>query len=631
MNLFQSNYYIDKSSNTFADNLAAFGLAFVLNGIVADQSAGRSRITLEDQGSVIAVHCEPSLRPEWVEQCAFFSGASFLVTVDNKTKQKVVKGTKLALNNFAGVGSDVIVDYEVEKQNRAEFFAWRDALSPEDKKRAVNGQLSGPTAPHPDWDVFRAINPAALQGYNALMAEWWRGQAAFPELIKALLRMTAQTPNDLDGAETDWNKICKAQGWDKPKDATALQLLNPSQGKGVNSPKAEWRDPNNVKGFWLLEWLKAVGLFQAGLTRIVANPSDPRNAKDRKTYALMPVRVEWGMHQAVMSDFRQAMMGSATAIKLDIFVALRYTQAFLKHYEEARVEDFEAELLNRRPGDLVGGLQMAFYKNLGNSAAVMNIASINLPGWVRPRSRDDLAQLRSALDEHLIIVRNLDETRGEQFNLLNSYRDFLSANDLTPFFEFTTAYSGFIISQYERRKYVRPFTTTTLEVIFMNHDDPQQTFSQIVANEGFKNVAYAIRHSTVIPQGQSTRFKQGKGKKPVVDVRYGLGQQLARKSAYPAEFLAEAAEFIHLYNAENAQLRENKREPFRKNVTTTDIDALTALVDQFGSKVVCNMLVAYGYAREPYEAKQDAPASEVDADLVDTVAADSDSPDDSAE
>ena len=537
-----------------------------------------------------------------------------------------MKGTKLALKDFSGVSENATVDYEVQKQSNQQYFEWRKALSGEDKKLAAGGQLSGPTAPHPDWDVFRAINPAALQGYNALMSEWWRGQAAFPELIKALLHMTAQTPNDLDGAETAWNKICTARGWDKPKDATALQLLNPAQGKGANSPKAEWREPNNVKGFWLLEWLKVVGLFQAGLTRIVANPSDPRNAKDRKTYALMPVRVEWGMHQAVMSDFRQAMMRKETAIKLDIFAALRYTQAFLKHYEEARVEDFEAELLNRRPGDLVGGLQMAFYKNLGNSAAVMNIASINLPGWVRPRSHDDLAQLRSALDEHLVIVRNLDETRGDQFNLLNRYRDFLSANDLAPFFDFTTAYSGFIISQYERRKYVRPFTTTTLEVIFMNHDDPQQTFSQIVADEGFKNVAYAIRHSTVVPQG-----RKAKGNKPPVDVRYGLGQQLARKSAYPADFLAEIAEFIHLYNAENAQLRESKREPFRKNVTTADIDALTALVDQFGSRVVCNMLVAYGYAREPYEAKQDAPASEGDTDLVDTEVADSDSPDDSVE
>ena len=90
-----------------------------------------------------------------------------------------------------------------------------------------------------------------------------------------------------------------------------------------------------------------------------------------------------------------------------------------------------------------------------------------------------------------------------------------------------------------------------------------------------------------------------------MDIRYGLGQQLVRKAAYPAEFLAELTEFLHLYNAENAQLRENNRNPFRKNVATTDIEAITELVDRFGSKVVCNMLVAYGYAREPFESKDE--------------------------
>jgi len=589
MNLFQSIYQIDKSSNTFADNLAAFGLAFVLNAIARD----RAQIRLEDHGHTFAVVCEPAIRAEWVAGCNFFVGAPFLITYDKKAQKEVIKGTTLSPADVPEEG-DLVVDYEAEKEIRQRFFEWRNGLPAEERKKAARGELvQGLPAPHPDWDVFRAINPGSLQGYNSLMAEWWRGQRAFPDLLKVLLQMTAQTPNDLDGAERAWNGICKARGLPKPKDATAIQLLNPAQGKGINSAKTRWRGPNNVKGFWLLEWLKAVGLFHGGLTRTVANPADPRNAKDRKTFVLMPVHLEWGTHQAVMKDFRQGMTGSATAIKLDILAALRYTQALLKHYEGARANDLAAELWGKWPGDLVSGMQTAFYKSLGQSPAVMNMAALALPRWVAPRSPQDLERLRGALDEHLIITRNLDETRGDQFNLLAYYRDFLSANDLEPFFTFTTAYSGFVMSQYERRKYVRLFTTTTLEVLFMNSDGAKQSFSRVTQNEGFRNIAYAIRHSTVIPQGRKAR-----GEKPVVDVRYGLGQQLARKAAYPAEFLAEVAEFIHLYNAENAQLRESGREPFRKNVTAADIDALTMLVDEFGSKVVCNLLIAYGYAQE---------------------------------
>jgi len=589
--VFQSTYFIEKSSNTFADNLAAFGLAFVVNTI----AAGRARVRLEDRGLAFAVVCEPGLRQEWVADCGFFVGAPFLITWDKKAGRKVVKGTSLEPADLPG--GEIVVDYEAEKQKNQAYFDWRKALSPEDKRRVANHEIQGPEGPRSDWDTFRAINPGALQAYNSLQAEWWQAREAFPELLQVLLSMTAQTPNDVDGAEAAWAKVCKARGWAKPKEATASQLLNPAQGKGTNAPKAEFRPPGNLKGFWLLEWLKFAGLFHGGITRIVSNPSDPRNAKDRKTYVLCPVHLDWGRHQEVMGHFRQAMVGSATPVKLDILATLRYTQAFLKHYEEAKTEDQEMELFGKRPGDLVSGMQTAFYKSLGQSPAVMNIAMLNLPRWVYPRRREDLAGLSAALDEHLSIVRNLDEARGDQFELLRCYRDFLCGNDLTPFFEFTTAYSGFVMQQYDRRRYVRPFTTTTLEVLFMNSEGKNQSvFSQILQNEGFQNIAYAIRHSTVVPQGRKAR-----GNKPVVDVRYGLGQQLARKAAYPADFLAEIAEFIHLYNAENAQLRENKRNPFRKNITTTDIDALTELVDRFGSKVVCNLLVAYGYARPPYE------------------------------
>ncbi|MGH2544019.1 MAG: hypothetical protein ACRDIB_14555, partial [Ardenticatenaceae bacterium] len=360
------------------------------------------------------------------------------------------------------------------------------------------------------------------------MAAWWRAAEAFPDVLKILLRMVAETPNPVHAAKVEWGALCKQRGWEKMAGTTALQLFNPAQGKGTNSPKAEWRSPGNLKGFWLLEWLKAVGFYQGAITRIVANPKEPRNAKDRKSYVLIPKRLDWGTHVRVMRRFQEATAISTTAVKLDILTTLGYTETLLRHYDEARTEDLEAEIFGRRASDVVSGTQMAFYKNLGQSTAVMNIATLSLPRWVAPRSREDLARLQGALAEHGIIVRSLDETRGKAYSLLRYYRDFLSANDLQPFFEFTNAYSGFIMSQMEKRQYVRPFTTTTLEVLFMNSDDSQQTFSQIVRNEGFRNVAYAIRHSTVVPQS-----RRGRTGKASVDVRYGLGQQLIRKAAYP--------------------------------------------------------------------------------------------------
>jgi hypothetical protein len=89
-------------------------------------------------------------------------------------------------------------------------------------------------------------------------------------------------------------------------------------------------------------------------------------------------------------------------------------------------------------------------------------------------------------------------------------------------------------------------------------------------------------------------------------VRYGLGADLARKANYPNEFIAALGDFLHRYNAENAQVMENRPGPYRRSIQTNDIKDIVALVDEYGAPLVCSLLVAYGYARSPREAPPDS-------------------------
>ena len=120
--------------------------------------------------------------------------------------------------------------------------------------------------------------------------------------------------------------------------------------------------------------------------------------------------------------------------------------------------------------------------------------------------------------------------------------------------------------------------------------------SAILEMPGFQNVAYAIRQSTVVAQ-----YRKGQGDRRY-DVRYGLGLDLTRKANYPAEFIAALSDFLHKYNAENAQVMENRPGPYRRSIQTADIDDVVALVDKYGAPLICHLLVAYGYARSPREA-----------------------------
>lgn len=140
----------------------------------------------------------------------------------------------------------------------------------------------------------------------------------------------------------------------------------------------------------------------------------------------------------------------------------------------------------------------------------------------------------------------------------------------------------------------------TLSVIL----DPEQ-------HPGFQSIAYAIRQSTVVAQYNR---KQKNDRR--YDVRYGLGQELARKSRYPHEFITALSDFLQRYNAENAQVMENRAGPYRKSIKTSDIDDIVALVDKFGSELICNLLIAYGYARTSKD-KEEPQILEQGAELPD--------------
>src|SRR5258708_25907949 len=145
----------------------------------------------------------------------------------------------------------------------------------------------------------------------------------------------------------------------------------------------------------------------------------------------------------------------------------------------------------------------------------------------------------------------------------------------------------------ERNQYAHQLSTNFVEAVVKGTD---KKLAPIFEDAGFKNIAYAIRQSTVTAQYRKTQNDRRD------DVSYGLGQDLARKSRYPHEFITTLADFLHKYNAENAQVAERAKAigrvgPFRRNVATSDIEGITKLIDEYGAPVIANLLIAYGYAK----------------------------------
>lgn len=582
--------FVDKSSGTFADPLLAFGLAVVVRDVLA-RTAGRGRPTvhLSDHGPYFRLHCTPAL-----------DDARLGALPPPYMPAVVIRTPKNAARLPPDLPPQTLVDYETERDKRAGFFEIRKGLPAEARVALARGEdhpalvaLKG-LEPHEHWDVFRAINPASIIGYNNLMIQWWAVQEALPEVLALLRNLFVRTPNDLAAAMDAWKALDRARGWKIRAESSAQQIYNPSQGKGQNRPKADRLVMDNIKNaFWLLEWLKAVGFYHAALTKQL------RGVKDRKSYVLALTELELSESDQIMGAFQGGMARAEPAVRSDVLAAIRYTQALLEFTQEREGASLKARLFRRRqPRRVVSGFYSAFYKDLGNAIATMNLSFIGLPGWIRVQSDADVEAALAVLAEHEAIVRQFDESHGDAYNLLLSYRDFLSGSDLWPFFAFTTAYSAYIISQRERiGGRARQFREENLRRLIVN---TEPKLSSILDTPGFQNIAYAIRQSTVLAQYYK---KQGDRR---YDVRYGLGGELARKANYAADFVAALGDFLQKYNAENAQVMENRPGPYRRSIQTSDIDDIVALIDEHGAPLVCSLLVAYGYARSPREIPSDA-------------------------
>jgi len=578
--MYQQTYYVDKRTGTFADGLAAYGLATILDEVLA-QACGRDtprRIWIRDAGPYYTVELPEPLQEAWVKSCRPFVLAPF------------VKKRKVSPPGGFPEGEAAVRDYEAGWER---FNAYRQAQA-DLRKTSQEGTAVESDAQHaldglrptPDFWVLALVGDWRMQAtptYNTAVQQWWETWDRQVVNLQAILGMCAAPAVDLDAVAKEWDKQMSRKGL--KRDLTASQLLNPHQGKGQNRTKANALAMGNEKSFWLLEYLKAVGLWQCAVPRIV------RGGDDRKTYVLSPMGITLPAHKAVFRTFSDRLWNE-TAVKMDCIAALLYTQTLLEYSEAGQFNELDFE--GYGPDRVVSGFHMAQYKLLSRNAyTALNLAFIGLPRWTgEVVTREQVRSLKEVIEEHQNIISAIDEGRSDGYNLLLQYRDFLSGRQLTAFFEFAAGYGQYLTSEWEAgRRWVRPFRTDFLGRLIMNH---QRKLKEIIENQGFQNVAYAIRYSTIIPQGRKAR-----GESSLYDIRYGLGRELKQKATRRDDFIVALGDFMQSYNAENAQKLENTRQQMRRDLRTEDVAALVELVDEYGPQVVCNLLVAYGYAREP--------------------------------
>ena len=598
--MYQSTYFVDKSTATFADSLLAYGLATLLHNLLPE----RVDVRIKDEGVYYAINLyvnnlsEP-IQPEWVENATYdHNGVKFILT-DTIKKSLEKKGEEIP---------DTYIDYEEHRKRRAEYFEKRKTLPKAAQRPGASPdefpELRNLTPPHRYWDIWAQVNQmSAISAYNKMVLAWAETRSCFPDVLKIILQLFSTTPNNIEKAVSNWKKLAKEKNLSGALKVTASQVFNPGAGKGTHATKSVWSAPGQLNSFWLLEYLKIIGMQHAGLPREINNPKKPKE-KDRKTYVLLPKNIKLSTSNKVFEKFQKVLWAN-TAIKMDIIAALKYAQVFLEQWISGQITDEFEVFLGAQPGDHVQGMAMVYYKKMGKGMAVLNQSTINLPRWTeKVTTKKEAQQFIDILEEHERIIQGFKENRGLEYDMLYQYRSFLSSGELRDFFKFTGKYSSYLTQQYEKKEPHSPkqFSTKNLRRLIMAKNKP---YKSILDNPGFQRIATAIRQSTV--QAQYFRYQKNDKR---YQIRYGLGQDLIRKGKYPQEFLKTLAEFLAKYTNENAMLEEqlarkhqgtipnNIRKTMRPSVRTSDITEIAALIDEYDgdSELICNLLVAYGYA-----------------------------------
>lgn len=568
--MYQQSYFVPKTTGTLTDTLLAFGAATLIHHFIQSQVL-EDKVILRDAGSYFIIDTGVPAQEEWLTENWGPQLFDFVVNAKNKVP-----------DGLSSLPKSRNVDETWEEFNR--YQALRKQLR--DEKRAndeIEQALEG-SKPEPDWTVVTYLGDYRMQAqaiHNKLSEQWMRTNAQFPGLnLRTVFRLFSSPMADWDAIAEEWKEAVGKSGFNHM--VTASQLFNPHMGKGQNRAKANRLAMGNEKVFWLLEFLKAVGLWEAAVPTI--------NANVRKTYILEPKKIEMGLHRSVFRRFRNRLRNEGV-VKQDIMVSLLYTKTLLEH----SIEVDTPGIFSEGPiSEVVNGMGVATYQLLSrNSYTMMNLAFLGLPDWMPIPTSEDARCYVEILQEHRERVRSINEDRSEGYALLQLYRDFLSGNYLAPFYEFLTGYSSYLISELNHRRfYVKPFSETYLRRLF---EMTNPALTPILEDEGFRNVANAIRKSTL-----SLVYKDRRKRR--YDVRYGLGQDLMRTAQYEKRFIQELTEFMHSFNDETLRVYERSKGNVRRTlITTQDIECVVKLVDEHGSKTVCNLLVAFGYARDPRE------------------------------
>jgi len=559
-----STFKVKKATGTYSDTLEAFGLANLLNEIQSRAELPHAKLLIEDKGLYYEITSKPEIQLDQIQELSYFPLFQYVIRDSSETfdenyfdypKQRDLKKerqelTQKAYKEFSGKDKSGLLKQKLKEIER--IYSEEKIISP---------QL----------DVYsQVITPNNFVGFDKLYRNISSNKEFFSEIVQAIL-------DNYSGRKVKLNTNALTGFDDK---VTALQIYNPTTGKGQNKGKASGASAGPIRLNWISETMKISGALTNMLCQLVKVGS----SYDMKIVVPDFKKAEYNKQKQIVLAFKKNIKGN-TPLKVDILNLLIVN----KHLIE-----FTDEYSNFKAKNILTGLHSTYQKDLGQNKAVVNIAKLQTPDFIEFNTADEAKDWVEFLKEQINIIGSIEEL-GDATQSLIAYRTFLTSSHFPSWVKFIFWYAEHIMSSFSRNKYALPFKITSLNKLFKNMNMNGFKISEIISNEGFQKVAYAIRKSTVTLQ--YTPKDQRK-----FEIRYGLAQSLRNKSKSASDLAEFIGEFIATFNAETARYAEKTGTVLRANIRDNELTQFYGLLDKYPSNVVGALLASYGFALTEKEA-----------------------------
>ncbi len=362
----------------------------------------------------------------------------------------------------------------------------------------------------------------------------------------------------------------------------ALSSLLPKRVKGLNFSDISsdtYIAPKNTSEDWLRLYLILIGFYKSFIF-------EGMQSGNRLYSVVYPIQVSLEDYDDIYDKLVNKFYPGETLEKQNIL----YLSNFIINLLD-KLEDFKKKSRRRRRTILknyIKGLKNVYLVDMGQNHVIKNIYDLDVPNWVILAEDKDKVEFKRLFNEFIDLISPIDD-KNEDIKLFQELYNFLTTVRVDYLLSYYYQHALLAMQRLGNNKSAKIYTKRSVKFIMTKLDnDGGGGYSKILENKGFKNFAKAIRNSTLVPIYLNKKKK----------IKFGLLQDIRRAALNKDTLITKISEFMADYNNENGLDNFHNQNPMRSNLSTKDYEELVELIDKYNSKIIGNMLLAYGFGKD---------------------------------